>query len=163
MNLHLGGFFETHHRVQIPFFQHAVDMLEGNGLQTGMQLRPQGAQLFQSVRDEKHTGKVVEPDGQSLDVALYGAFKPLFGPVGKGHDLLGVPPEGLSLFGHPHRAGSALEQLYVQFLFQRLNLLADGRVGHMERLGRLGKAQIFRHRQKAGELKCVHGSCLLFD
>ena len=60
----------------------------------------------------------------------------------------------------------ATNRFLTRFVLRRveepLDLLADGGVGHMERLGRLGKAQVFRHRQKAGELKCVHGSCLLF-
>ena len=80
----------------------------------------------------------------------------VFGAVRDGDNLPGVIQEGFSLLGQLDGTGGALEQLYIQFLFQGLDLLADCRMGDMELLGCLAEVEILCHSQKAGELKGIH-------
>ena len=62
------------------------------------------------------------------------------------------PDEALAGLGQAHLAGLALEQRLAQPFLQRLDLVADGAVGHVQLGRRLGEAL-----QAGGGLEIMHG------
>jgi len=89
------------------------------------------------------------------------AARPLHRRVQSGQQVAHVVAQGLARRGGPHRAAGAVEQAYPQFLFQRLNLLAERRLRNMHAPGGPPEVQFFGHGQKVAQLAQLHYQYLL--
>jgi hypothetical protein len=58
--------------------------------------------------------------------------------------------------GQHHAAAVAREQLDAQLVFQKLDLAAERRLRHAQRVGRLGEAAELRHTTEGPELSEIH-------
>jgi hypothetical protein len=94
------------------------------------------------VQQSRHFGV------QLLRRALY-AFGRAEDPVRMGEQL----PAGL---GQDHSGGRALEQSNVQFLLQRLDVAADGRLAQVEALSRPCQVAFLGDRGKRSQLVKLH-------
>ena len=75
--------------------------------------------------------------------AIRSYYDQLLGRLGDGgEDVLDIQEVTLPLFGQQQGAIAAPEQLDAEKLLQRLDLVADGRLGDKQFLRRPGKAQM---------------------
>ena len=72
-------------------------------------------------------------------------------------DLPSAVQQELACRCEVHPAGGAVEQLDAQLIFQLADLLREGRLGHMQALGRAAEVPFFRHRNEVVQLADVHG------
>ena len=63
-------------------------------------------------------------------------------------NFMGGAIEDFALFGEDQAAGMAMEQLDADILLQRRDLAADGRLGKVQLVGRMGERSRFRRRME---------------
>jgi hypothetical protein len=74
----------------------------------------------------------------------------------QGQDAPRIVEEQRARLRQPHGALVALEQLRAQFRFQRLDLLAQGRLADMQALGRAREVQLFGDGDKVTQVAQFH-------
>ncbi len=80
----------------------------------------------------------------------------LHGLLGLRQYALGILIEAQPRLGQLHTAGQPVKQWRAHLLFKFADLLAEGRLGHAQRLGRLGKALLLCHGYQVAQVTKFH-------
>ena len=107
-----------------------------------------------NCRRQHGTQAVIDRIGHRTDMQQPGDFRVhlLCGALhafGGAQHLLRVRQQLSPGLGQNHARGGAFEQANVQFLFQRLDMAADGRLAQVQALGGPCQVAFLRHRGKS--------------
>jgi len=119
-------------------------------------LRPALAEGGEDRRQEFQRGRAGDADDQVAGLSLPGAPRRRPRPLDLLQNLSGLPQQGLAGRGQLDRASAAIEQGHAQFVLQRLDLLGERRLGHVQRLGRPAEMPVFREDDEVAEMPEVH-------
>ena len=101
-----------------------------------------------------------EAHGDAADLAARGAARAGLGALDVGQDRLGVGQEGAAGVGQAHAARMAHEQRGVDLALERLDLLAERRLLHVELLGRARDVALAGDGDEVAEMAQFHGILL---
>ncbi|MNQ81647.1 hypothetical protein D3C85_966780 [compost metagenome] len=99
-----------------------------------------------------------EADLQLAQLATLGAARQLHRLVHLGQHLAGFVEEQAAGFGQLHPPVGAFQQARADFLFQRLDLLAQGRLGNTQLFGRPAEVQLLGHGNEIAQVSQFHGA-----
>ncbi|MCY1404835.1 hypothetical protein D9M71_200570 [compost metagenome] len=86
-----------------------------------------------------------------------GAARDLHGLVHLGQHLAGLIEEAPASFGQLDPTVGAFQQARTDFLFQRLDLLAQWGLGNTQLLGGAAEMQLFGHGDEVAQVSQFHG------
>jgi len=107
-------------------------------------------------RQEAQGGRADETDGESTPVALGGPARFRAGLLHGCEDLPGPSEEGAAGVGQGDPAGAPLQQGGAEFLLERLDLGAQGRLAQVEALGGPAEISLLGDRHEVAQLAELH-------
>ncbi len=101
-------------------------------------------------------GRAGKADTQRPLLAAGDPLHLLFGGIGQRQDLGGIPIEARTRLGQLDAASQTAQQRGAEALFQLADLLAQGRLGHVERLGCPGEVLFVDDRHEVAQGSQFH-------
>lgn len=151
-----GRLPEGEHHVDRPLPQQVLQRVKGDEPQDGQNVRLGPAQAGEGRAEEPQLRGAAAADDQPGEGLALELLHPGLGEDGHFQDLSGVLGEQKALLGQTHAFAGALEQLDAQLAFQRVDLVADSRLGDGQVLSRPGEVQAVGHFHKALQLCGIH-------
>ena len=139
-----------HHRVDAlgEVLQHELDLDVGPFL-------PDRGDRGECALGERHVR------GQSDAGRAFADHRP--GTVGEFEDLFGDGEQAPAGLGDRDRPRRPLEQRHPEIALEAGDLMADGRLGHVQPFGGAGEAEVPADRHECGELSQLHPGSLAID
>lgn len=143
----------------IQLLAHQVAHQIGHAVLDGMQahLWPGLAKVVDEAQHARvqHSG-AGKAQAQGAKLTAGNALGLLHGLLGLRQYALGILIEAQPRLGQLHTAGQPVKQWRAHLLFKFADLLAEGRLGHAQRLGRLGKALLLCHGYQVAQVTKFH-------
>ena len=146
--------------MQLPVREQALQSVVRYQPQYGKYLRVEFAQLCQRGDYEAQFRRVAAADYEPLLSYLAHLLQASLGKLGYFEYLARVLGEHVALLSKAHALAGAVEELHAQLVLERVNLVADRRLGYPQMLRRAREVQKVGHSYKALELCCVHAASL---